>query len=158
MLVRYIMIGRQLHGSLRAMFFGAAVGVAGCLFREIEFDQDGPYGWLDWMFRVPGRIGAVMVGLPVVFFAIKGALRCPGALPRMAFMTCWGRWGCLGMVFLFVAAGIDQRVFNKSGAIGWEESIETLGYLLLAVSSFIPTDLAKSCEYPTTLQSQSSRL
>lgn len=148
MLVRYIGVARQLQGYLKAMFFGAAVGVVGCLFREIEFDPDGPYGWLDWLLRVPGRICAVTLGLPVVIWATRAVRHRPGAIPRMAFTTGWGRLGCLGLVLLVIAAGIDQRLFNEKGAMGWEEALESLAYCLLAASSFIPLKLIWACEFP----------
>lgn len=148
MLVRYICVARQLHGYLRAMFFGAAVGVIGCLFREIEFDPNGPYGWLDWLLRVPGRICAAAIGLPVAIWATKACLHRPGAIPRMAFTTWWGRSGCVGVILLLIAAGIDQRLFNEKASVGWEEALETIAYSLLAVSSFIPAKLVTACEFP----------
>ena len=148
MLARYISVARQLQGSLKAMFFGAAVGVVGCLFREIEFDPDGPYGWLDWVLRVPGRICAVALGLPVIIWATKAVLHRPGAIPRMALTTGWGRVGCLGVLLLLIAAGIDQRLFNDRAAMGWEEALESLAYCLLAASSFIPIKLIQACETP----------
>ena len=154
MLARYINVAKKLQGHLKAMFFGAAVGVVGCLFREIEFDPDGPYGWLDWLLRVPGRICAVTLGLPVIIWASKAALNRPGAIPRMAFTTSWGRCGCLGVVLLLIAAGIDQRLFNDQGAMGWEEALESLAYCLLAASSFIPLKLVHACEWPKSHTTQ----
>ena len=150
MLVKYISVARQLQGYLRAMFFGAAFGVIGCLFREIEFAPDGPYGGLDWLLRVPGRICATAIGLPVVLLATRAVLHRPGALPRMAFTTNWGRFGCVGVVMLLIAAGIDQRLFNEKGSKGWEEALETVAYGLLAASSFIPVKLVNACEFPRT--------
>ena len=147
MLARYIGVARQLQGYLKAMFFGAAVGVVGCLFREIEFNPDGPYGWLDWLLRVPGRICAITLGLPVIIWATKAVRHRPGAIPRMALTTCWGRFGCLGVMLLLIAAGIDQRFFNEKAAMGWEEALESLAYCLLAASSFIPIRLIRACEF-----------
>lgn len=151
MLARYISVARQLQGPLKAMFFGAAFGVVGCLFREIEFDPNGPYAWLDWLLRVPGRIGAAALGLPIVIWAIRAVLRRPEAIPRMALTTVWGRIGCLGVLLLLIAAGLDQRLFHDRAAMGWEEALESLAYCLLAASSFIPIKLIQACEAPKNL-------
>ena len=66
----------------------------------------------------------------------------------MAFTTWWGRSGCVGVILLLIAAGIDQRLFNEKASVGWEEALETIAYSLLAVSSFIPAKLVTACEFP----------
>lgn len=138
MLTRYLLLAMHQTAVLRAVFAGAAMITVGCILREVEFDPNGEFGWADRLLRGPGRIIAGVIAIPVSFLAIRGILRRPWALPRILLGTWWG-YSCIAGGLVVVVAGLyDRGVILDLPSNPWEEAFETIGYLLVAVSSFIP--------------------
>ena len=144
MLARYLFLITRHTAVLRAIFAGAAMITLACILREVEFDPSGDFGWADGLLRGPIRILAALIAIPVGLYALLGLLRTPEALPRLLLGNWWGR-SCLAGGCLVVLAGLyDRGVILDLPSNRWEEAFETLGYLLVACSAFIPPRTAEA--------------
>ena len=144
MLARYLFLVTRHAAVLRAIFAGAAVITLACILREVEFDPNGDLGWADRLLRGPGRILAGVIAIPVGLYALIGLLRTPEALPRLLLGNWWGR-SCIAGGCVVVFAGLyDRGILLDLPSNRWEEAFETLGYLLVACSAFIPPRTAEA--------------
>ncbi|MFB0986196.1 MAG: hypothetical protein QMB94_07830 [Phycisphaerales bacterium] len=144
MLTRYLLLAMHQTAVLRAIFAGAAMITVGCILREVELDPNGKLGWADWLLRGPGRIIAGVVAIPVGLYALRAILRQPRAVPRLLLGDWWGRACIAGGSVVVLAALYDRKVLLDLPSNQWEEAFETIGYLLVAVSSFIPARTAEA--------------
>ena len=112
------------------------------MLRELEFDENGPLASFDRLLKGPGRIATIVIAIPIAAWAIRDALRYPWAGPRLVFGTGWGWTSILG-VFTIVGGGLfDRRVLTEEIPNRWEEILETAGFLLIMISTFIPATRA----------------
>ena len=144
MLARYLFLVTRHVTVLRAIFAGAAMITLACILREVEFDPNGDLGWADRLLRGPGRIMAGVIAIPVGLYTLIGLLRAPEALPRLLLGNWWGRSSIAGGCVVVFAGLYDRGVLLDLPSHRWEEAFETLGYLLVAVSSFMPVRTAKA--------------
>jgi hypothetical protein len=143
-LARYLFLVTRHAAVLRAIFAGAAMITLACILREVEFDPNGDLGWADRLLRGPGRILAGVIAIPVGLYALLGLLRTPEALPRLLLGNWRGR-ACIAGGCVVVFAGLyDRGVLLDLPSNRWEEAFETLGYLLVACSAFIPPRTAEA--------------
>ena len=140
--LRYVVLSRLSTTPLRACFAGAAVIAFACMLRELEFDENGPLAFLDRLLKGPGRITTVVVAIPIAAWAIRDALRHPWAGPRLVFGTAWGWLGILGCLTIVAGGLFDRRVLTDDIPNRWEEILETAGFLLVMISTFIPANRA----------------
>ena len=138
MLVRYLLLCRRHDAVLRAMFAGAALITVACLLREIEFDAEGSLGWLDRLIKGPVRWIAAVLAIPIVIYSARGVLRDPMAVPRLVLGNRWGLCSVAGGLAIVLGAVFDRGLIPTTNAYRAEESSETIGYLLIAISTFIP--------------------
>lgn len=115
-----------------------------CILREVEFDPEGPLGWADRALRGPGRIIAGVIAIPVSVISLRAIFRRPRAAPRLLLGTGWGLTGVLGGLIVIAGGLYDRGVFIDIPSHRWEEGFETLGYLLIAASAFMPDQTAKA--------------
>ncbi len=144
MLFRYLLLCRRHEAVLRAMFAGTAMITVACLLREIEFEPEGSLGWLDRLVKGPIRWIAVVLAIPVVIYSIRGVLRDPLAVPRLVLGTRWGLCSVVGGLAIVLGAVFDRGLLPSTNPYQAEELSETIGYLLIAVSTFIPPRVANS--------------
>lgn len=142
-LTRYLSLWATSSAVLRSMFALLALIALGCILRELDFDSNGPLGTLDWVLKGPVRITVIVIAIPVVAVSVKNLLQRPTAAPRVLFGTWWGRLSILGGMTLVFGALFDRGIIPAESPQSWEESAETLGFLLIAISSFIPEATAK---------------
>lgn len=144
MLARYLLLVTRHVAVLRAIFAGAAMITLACIIREVEFDPNGDLGWADRLLRGPGRILAAVIAIPVSLYGLRATFREPRALPRLLLGDWWGR-ACIAGGCVVVFAGLyDRGILFDLPSNRWEEAFETLGYLLVACSAFIPPATAKA--------------
>ena len=136
------MLARRHETVLRRMFAGAAIVTLACILRELEFDPEGSMGWADRLLRGPGRIIAVVIAIPVGIYSLGGTLQDPWAAPRLLLGSWWGRSAVAGGLIIVLGALYDRGVFVDLESHRWEEASETLGYALIAVSTFMPRRIA----------------
>ena len=144
LLGRYLFLARKHVETLRGIFLGSAIIVLACILREVEFDSDGPLGWADRALRGPGRIIACVIAIPVSVISLRAIFRRPRAVPRLLLGTGWGLTGIVGGLIVIVGGLYDRGVFIDIPSHRWEEGFETLGYLLIAASAFMPDQTAKA--------------
>ena len=144
MLARYLFLVTRHAAVLRAIFAGAAMITLACILREVEFDPNGDLGWADRLLRGPGRILAGVIAIPVSLYGLRATFREPRALPRLLLGDWWGR-ACIAGGCVVVFAGLyDRGILFDLPSNRWEEAFETLGYLLVACSAFIPPRTAEA--------------
>jgi hypothetical protein len=144
MLARYLFLATRHVAVLRAIFAGAAMITLACIIREVEFDPSGDLGWADRLLRGPGRILAGVIAIPVSLYGLRATFREPRALPRLLLGDWWGR-SCIAGGCVVVFAGLyDRGILFDLPSNRWEEAFETLGYLLVACSAFIPPATAET--------------
>lgn len=144
MLWRYLRLARRHRGVLRAVFAGTALITVACLLREAEFDPEGSLGWVDRFLKGPVRVMAVVVAIPVGIYSIRGVLAAPLVVPRLVLGNRWGWTAVLGGILVVVGALYDRAVIPSDHPRAWEEALETSGYLLIAVSTFMPARVANA--------------
>ena len=144
MFVRYLCLTKLHTTVLGTIFAGAAVIVLACILREVEFDPDGSLAWADRALKGPGRIIVIVIAIPVGLLSLRALLQAPRALPRLLLGTWWGWSAIVGGLLVVFAALYDRGVFVDLPSNPWEEAFETLGYLLAAVSTFIPVRTAEA--------------
>ena len=144
MLARYLFMVRRQATVLRAIFAGAAMITLACILREVEFDPNGGLGWADRLLRGPGRILTGVIAIPVGIYALIGLVRTPEALPRLLLGNWWGRSCIAGGCVVVFAGFYDRGLLLDLPSNRWEEAFETIGYLLVAGSAFIPSRTAET--------------
>lgn len=136
--LRYVILCRSSKTPLRACFAGATVIAFACMLRELEFDENGQLASFDRLLKGPGRIATIVIAIPIAAWAIRDALRHPWAVPRLVFGTGWGWTSILGVLTLVAGGLFDRRVLTDGIPNRWEEILETAGFLLIMISTFIP--------------------
>ena len=144
MLARYLFLVTRHAAVLRAIFGGAAMITLACIIREVEFDPNGELGWADRIIRGPGRITAGVIAIPVSLYGLRATFREPRALPRLLLGDWWGRTCIAGGLIVLLAGLYDRGILLDLPSNRWEEAFETLGYLLVACSAFIPPRAAEA--------------
>lgn len=144
MLARYLFLVKRHVAVLRAIFAGAAMISFACIIRELEFDPSGDFGWADRILRGPGRLTAVVIAIPVTAYGLRATFREPRALPRLLLGDWWGRSCIAGGSIILFAGLYDRGVLLDLPTSRWEEVLETIGYMLIAVAAFIPPKAAEA--------------
>ena len=127
---------------LRALFLGAALVTAACILREADFRPSGSLIWIDGILKGPARWVMVALAIPLGIHCVRSLLADPRAALRLAVGNRWGWMAALGALLLVGGALYDRGAIPSPHQRAWEEVLETAGYLLIAISTFIPQRVA----------------
>jgi hypothetical protein len=137
-MVRYLSLLRTADRVVRSIFAGGALIALGCILREVDFEPEGPLGSVDRILKGPVRIAVIVIAIPVLVIYIQTLRRHLWALPRLILGTWWGRTCIFGGLVIVLGTLFDRGLVSDSIPHRWEEILETIGFLLVGVSSFIP--------------------
>lgn len=141
-LVKYLSLAKWHVAVLRSIFVGAALLTLACILRETDFDSEGPLQRVERILMFPVRIIAGVIAVPVGILCVRGILRDVHAVPRLVLGTGWGWIAIAGGLLVVIGGLFDRGVIQSPHPLRWEESLETGGYLLIAISTFIPAGVA----------------
>ncbi len=141
-LVRYLILAKRHDTVLRALFLGAALVTAACILREADFRPSGTLSWIDGILKGPARWAIVALAIPLGIHCVRSLLADPRAVFRLVVGNRWGRIAALGALLLLGGALYDRGAIPSPRQRAWEEVLETIGYLLIAISTIIPHRVA----------------